>query len=69
MLLSFLTLIILFILCFNNYNNTRLKDVLKTNKFFINDFRFRVKEVARVLNSFLSNILLKKIKILSFNNH
>jgi len=66
---SFLILIILFISFLNNYNNARLKDVLKTDKFFINDFRFRIKKVARMLDSFLSNTLLKKIEISSFNNY
>jgi len=65
----FLTLIILFISFLNNYNNARLKDVLKTDKFFINDFCFRVKEVARVLNLLLSSTLLKKIEMSSFNNY
>ena len=66
---SFLTLNILFISFFDNHDNARLKDVLKINKFFINDFRFRIKEVARMLDSFLSNTLLKKIEISSFNNY
>ncbi len=65
----FLILIILFISFLNNHNNARLKDVLKTDEFFINNFRFRIKEVARMLDSFLSNILLKKIEMLSFNNY
>ncbi len=66
---SFWCISILFILFFNNHDNVHLKDQFKAEKCFIKNFRFQVKEITQMLDSFLSSTLSRKIEASSFNNH
>ncbi len=66
---SFWRTSILFILFLDNHDNAHLKDRFRTKQCFIKSFRFWVKEVTQMLNSFLSSTLSRKIEASSFNNH